>query len=521
MRTVIHSLSDQQSDAKADPGAGPQVIAAVDLGSNSFHMIVGQFRHGQLTIIDRLRETVRLSEGLRRDGDLSPPARQRALDCLSRFGERLHDMHASTVRAAGTSSLRRARDSKDFLKAAETSLGHPIEVISGIEEARLIYNGVKHSTPPNDGLRLVLDIGGGSTELILGHGNKPQAMESLKMGCVVLTEEYFPGGAISKENFERARVAARLRLRPVKAHFRASTGIEAIGTSGTIRSTASVAAELGIAETNDLSPASIEALIDRVLEFNNASEIQLPGLSESRAQVWPGGLSILVELLSVLRVDALQVSDGALREGLLYELLGRLQQVDARTRSVSAIGKRYQVDAAQAERVAGTATLLLDQCRESWNLQSGFAGAVLGWASWLHEIGLDIAHDGFNRHGAYVVENADMPGFPRSEQRILAFMIRSQRSAIDLNYLESLPQGWREKALHLVVLLRVAVLLNRSRSSQELPKILLNVTDNGLRLNFPAAWLQQNPLSVADLEQESLHLENAGILLSFGSINSS
>jgi len=494
----------------------PEVIAAVDLGSNSFHMIVGELRHGQLVIIDRIRETVRLSEGLRKKGDLSPPARQRALECLSRFGERLHDMRAGTVRAAGTSTLRRARDSSEFLKDAETALGHPIEVISGIEEARLIYQGVTHSMPANDGLRLVIDIGGGSTEVILGQGMRPRALESLKMGCVVMTEEFFPEGDICARNFSRARVAASLKLRPIKAFFRGAAPIEAIGTSGTIRSSAEVAMALGICESHELRLQDVEALIRRVLEFDSIAELQLPGLSERRAQVWPGGLAILAELMSVLEIERLQVSDGALREGLLYELLGRMRHRDARDRSVSALAKRYHVDAAQAARVAATAGALLDQSRDAWNLTSELAANVLRWSARLHEIGLDMAHEAFQKHGAYVVENADLPGFPRNEQRILAFMIRNQRSAIDVAYGDSLPRGWRRKALRLVALLRLAVLLNRSRSTQDLPPLTLAVSDDALHVGFPPDWLSNNPLTVADLEQEARYLEAAGIDLSFG-----
>ena len=320
------------------------MLAAVDLGSNSFHMIVGEFRHGQLTIIDRLKETVRLSEGLKTRGTLSPAARRRALDCLARFGERLRDMHASTVRTAGTSALRRASDSGDFLVEAESALGHPIEIISGLEEARLIYAGVTHSLPPADGLRLVLDIGGGSTELILGQGDKPSALESLHMGCVLMTERHFPAGKISARNFSDARLAARLKLRPIKAFFRDAEGLEAVGTSGTIIATESVARQLGYVESNDLTPDSVEKLIARVLEFDNIAELSLSGLSERRAQVWPGGLAILVELMEVLRIGRLKVSDGALREGLIYDQVGRLQHQDARERTVQALATRYNID---------------------------------------------------------------------------------------------------------------------------------------------------------------------------------
>jgi len=478
-------------------------------------MIVGELRHGQLTIIDRLREAVRLSEGLKKNGDLSIAARQRALACLSRFGERLHDMQAASVRAAGTSTLRRARDSKNFREAAEQALGHPVEVISGIEEARLIYSGVSHSMPATDGLRLVFDIGGGSTELILGQGQVPKAMESLKMGCVAMTETYFPGGEISRQAFDNARVAVRLKLRPVKAFFRDSTNVEAIGASGTIRASEDVARELGIIESSDLTRKAVEALIERVLRFDRIADISLPGLSERRAQVWPGGLAILVELLTALRVDRLRVSDGALREGLLYEYLGRLQHEDARDRSAVAIAKRFNVDMAQAQRVAGTADALLQQCAKAWGIDSPLAASLLGWAAQLHEIGLDIAHHEFQKHGAYVVENADMPGFPRNEQRILSCMIRNQRGALDLEHCSNLPASWRQAGLRLTVILRLAVLLNRSRSTQELPAVAFAASAASVQLSFADQWLQHNPLSVTDLQRERRYLEQVGLSLEF------
>jgi len=469
-------------------------------------MIVGELRHGQLTIIDRLRETVRLSEGLQDKGPLSQAAKTRALECLARFGERLRDMHASSVRTAGTSTLRRASDSLPFRLEAEKMLGHPIEVISGIEEARLIYAGVSQSLPPNDGIRLVLDIGGGSTELILGQSARPQALESLQMGCVVMTEKYFVDGVINARNFASARIAARLKLRPIKAFFRDSPDIEAIGTSGTILSTETVAREIGIIESNDLTPDAVAKLIERVLQFPNISELSLPGLSERRAQVWPGGLAILVELLEVLRVRQLRTSEGALREGLLYDHLGRLKHEDARERSVQAIALRYNVDQQQADRVAKTAHMLLRQIADSWQLNSGLAEKMLDWSARLHEIGLDISHDGFQRHGAYIAENADLPGFPRSEQKLLAYLIATQRKPLDRSLLKKLPGDWCDRALHTAVILRLAVLLNRSRGNVGDVTIKAVAADNQLTLEFPDAWLMENPLTITDLDREKNYL---------------
>jgi exopolyphosphatase/guanosine-5'-triphosphate,3'-diphosphate pyrophosphatase len=492
-----------------------EVIAAVDLGSNSFHMIVGELRHGQLIIIDRIRETVRLAEGLSDSGDLSPDARARAIDCLSRFGERLRDMHAASVRAAGTSTIRRAREDTGFMAEAESALGHPIEIISGLEEARLIYNGVTHSRPASDGLRLVMDIGGGSTELILGQGTEPRALESVHLGCVSMTERFFGDGRITAQAFEKARIAARLELRPVKAFFRGAEQIESIGTSGTIRATEQVASELGITDQSGLTPDALEKLIDRVIEFGAIEKLSLPGLSERRAQVWPGGLSILAELLRVLQVNDLQVSDGALREGLLYDLLGRLQHIDARERTVRAMAARYHIDMTQAKRVAGSAGMLLQQCNQSWDLDGPLSANMLDWAARLHEIGLDISHDGYQRHGAYIAENADLPGFPRAEQRFLAFLIGSQRHSIDTKFLNILPRAWREPALRLAILLRLGVLLNRNRSSNNLAAVKIDADGNAFTLRFDPAWLKANPLTVADLEREVGYLESVGYELGF------
>ena len=479
-------------------------------------MIVGELRHGQLVIIDRIRETVRLAEGLSDSGELTDEARDRAIACLSQFGERLQSMHAASVRAAGTSTIRRAREDSTFMSEAEAALGHPIDIISGIEEARLIYNGVTHSLPPNDGLRLVVDIGGGSTEVILGQGPKPRALESLHMGCVSMTERFFPDGVITREAFERARVAARLELRPVKAFFRDAGEIEAIGTSGTIVSTERVAREIGLQESGVLSLGTVEALIELVAGFHNISELSLRGLSERRSQVWPGGLAILAELISVLRIDGLRVSDGALREGLLYDLLGRLQHEDARVRTVRAMMSRYQVDMAQSERVANSAGQLLAQCAKPWKLSSELATNMLDWSARLHEIGLDISHDGFQRHGAYVAEHADMPGFPLAEQRFLAFLIGSQRHAINTRFKKQLPRNWRLQALRLVLLLRLAVLLNRSRHDAEIPQVDLKVTADSLTLKFDPEWLASNPLTAADLTREQSYLRLVGYELNYG-----
>ena len=455
---------------------------------------------------------MRLAEGLSEKGDIAPDARQRAIDCLARFGERLRDFHADSVRAAGTSTIRRAREDSTFMVEAEEALGHPIEIVSGLEEARLIYKGVTHSLPPTYGFRLVMDIGGGSTELILGQGAEPRALESLPLGCVSMTERFFPGGRITADGFQRARTAAQLELRPIKAFFRDAGDVEAIGTSGTIRATEAVARELKVSEEG-LTLDAVDQLIDTVLEFEHVDQLTMNGLSDRRGQVWPGGLAILAELLRVLRVKKLQISDGALREGLLYDLLGRLQHEDARERTVRSMMARYNVDKKQAKRVARTADGLYMQAKQQWRFSSSIAGNVLDWAARLHEIGLDISHDGYERHGAYIAENADMPGFPRAEQRFLAALIGNHRQGIRKTAFRLLPKDWREGAMRLLILLRLAVLLNRSRKPEGIPPAQLQVGKRSLSLGFDAEWLAENPLMVADLDREQQYLASIGYAL--------
>jgi exopolyphosphatase/guanosine-5'-triphosphate,3'-diphosphate pyrophosphatase len=369
--------------------------------------------------------------------------------------------------------------------------------------------------PPHEGLRLVLDIGGGSTELILGQGSKPKALESLHMGCVSMTERFFPGGLITRDGFRKARTAAQLELRPVKAFFRGADGVEAIGTSGTILSTELVAHDLGFIDSHDLTLAAVERLIEHVLEYENVEQISLPALSTSRSQVWPGGLAILAELLRVLRIERLRTSDGALREGLLYDLLGRLQHEDARERTVAAMATRYQVDESQADRVQATAEMLFEQCASDWAFETALSRQALLWAARLHEIGLDISHDGYQRHGAYIAENADMPGFPRAEQRLLAFLIASQRHDLSRRKSNALPASWRERALRLAMLLRLSVLLSRNRGNTALPDVTLSVGEKSLSLQFAEDWLERNPLAIADLEREKGYLKRVGYKLGF------
>jgi len=479
-----------------------EVMAAVDLGSNSFHMVVARNQHGEPSIVDRLREMVRLASGLDGDKVLDEASQERALACLRRFGQRLRDMRAHQVRVVGTNTLRKARNAAAFLAKAEEALGHPVEVISGIEEARLIYLGVSHHTESTDGANLVIDIGGGSTELIIGEGYEPQHLESLYVGCVGISRAHFDDGKLSAKRFYRARLAVRLELRPVAAMFRRRGWKRAIGSSGTIRAARDVARELGLVDSG-VTAAAVESIIDELIKARRSDELRLPGLGAERAPVFAGGMAILAEVMSTLRIERLDISNGALREGLLYDMLGRLQDEDARERSIRAMQRRYHVDLEQAARVESTAAVLLEQVARSWQLSGSQFRQLLVWAGCLHEVGLDIAHARYHHHGGYVVANSDLPGFVQLEQKLLASLVTLHRRKLDDPFLDELPDTWRAPAFKLVVLLRLAVLLNRSRSPSDLPTIGLVPGKDCLELRFPAGWLDVNPLTAADLAQET------------------
>ncbi|MBW2290050.1 MAG: exopolyphosphatase [Deltaproteobacteria bacterium] len=480
----------------------PEILAAVDLGSNSFHMIVARLSHGQPTVIDRLREMVRLAAGLDENHSLSAESQQVALDCLARFGERIRAMHADRVRVVGTSTLRSVGRHSDFVEKAEEALGQPVEIIAGVEEARLIYQGVYHSSPGVDGSQIVVDIGGGSTEIIRGSGSEAEAMESLKLGCVGISERFFPGGKLTAQRFARARLATRLEIEPVRTRFLAGAPQRLIGASGTIRAAQAVLAAIE-AESSDITVKGLEDLIGCAIDAGQISRLKLPGLSSQRRPVFSGGLAILIEVMSALQFDRMSVSDGALREGLLYDMVGRLTDEDARDRTVRAMEGRFNIDRDQAARVESTAMRLLDQVAESWKLDQPLDRQVLRWAARLHEMGLDIAHADYNRHGAYLLEYSDMPGFPTGEQQVLAWIVGGHRGKFNRgSFHGEMPRTWSRRSKRLTVVLRLAVLLNRSRTSATVDDVMLSAKGRKLTVAIPQTGPETGPLTWADLERE-------------------
>jgi exopolyphosphatase / guanosine-5'-triphosphate,3'-diphosphate pyrophosphatase len=490
-----------------------EIIAAIDLGSNSFHMIVAREVEGELQIRDRLRETVRLAAGMHENGRLDKAAKQRALDCLRRFGQRLADFSPGTVRAVGTNTLRKAK-SPTFLREAEAALGHRIEVISGLEEARMIYLGVSHGLPFSDETRLIVDIGGGSTELILGRRFEPLELESLYMGCVSFSQRFFAKGRISAKGMRDAVIAARLELQVIEAHYRGISWNEAVGASGTVKSVGEVVRAMGWCD-DGITLEALQQLVQELVSAGHVDKLQLNGLSEDRLPVVAGGVAVLLAVFEALGIERMQVSDWALREGLLYDLLGRRRYEDVRERTIVALSERYRIDVAHAARVEATAKRILPMVAKAWSLEGEEMEHLLLWASRLHEIGLAIAHSSYHKHGAYLIANSDMAGFSSNEQRMLAILIRAHRRKMVEPMFGELPGAQRQSLRRLTILLRIAVLLHRSHSEVTPPAMDFSARGKTLQLQFPSGWLAEHPLTEADLLQEALYQKSIGYTLKF------
>ncbi len=490
----------------------PGSIAAVDLGSNSFHMIVADTRSGHLKVVDRMREMVRLAAGLGPDNRLKDDAITRAVECLHRFGERLRDFDTDSVRVVGTNTLRKARNGQDFRARAEAALGYPIDVIAGREEARLIYLGVSHGLEDESDLRLVIDIGGGSTELILGRHFDPLTMESLHMGCVGMSAAHFADGEITAGRMQTAELRARQELEPIEASYRQQGWQSVIGASGTNLAIRDVIVGNGWSK-DGITKASLEELRDVLIDAGHIDKVDLSGLSDERRPVFPGGVAILLGIFHTFGIDHMRVSASALREGLLYDLLGRIQHEDVREQSVDSLIDRYGIDRAQGHRVFVTAKGLWSQIGEPWEIESGAMERILRWASALHEIGSAIAHSQYHKHGSYLLAHLDMPGFSRGEQRQLAVMVRGHRRKFPLEQFETLPEPPRKRLQLLCILLRLSVVLHRRRSETPLPAIGIKVAEDKVRLDFPTQWLAEHQLTTADLEQEIIYLKAAGYKL--------
>lgn len=493
----------------------PELAAAVDLGSNSFHLMIARVDSGRLSVVDRVKERVQLAAGLDEHGALRPEAIAQAIEALRRIGQRLRELPLGKVRVVGTNTLRRARNRDALIAAGSQALGHPIEVVSGREEARLIYLGVAHSAADADPdlRRLVLDIGGGSTEVVIGEGPRPLAAESMFMGCVGFTQRFFPDGLIDEHRYEAAYIAARLEMEPHKKLFRSMGWQRALGSSGTILAAEQAIRARGFGHTID--ERSLKRLRKAVLDAGQVD--RLPAALEmapDRAQVFPAGLAVLDGVMRSLRLSSLEATTGSIREGMLIDLLGRHGLHDVREATVSDLMRRFGVDGLQAARVERTVRALHEAVDGRWLPHDPGLVWILLRAARLHELGLAIAHSGYHRHGAYLLAQADLPGFSRQEQEVLASLVRAHRRRIRPEYFSDLSPALRKLLPRYAVLLRLAVRLHRGRSDRALPPFTASVPKAPrptLALRFPDGWLASHPLSAADLEREQGYMAEAGM----------
>lgn len=490
-----------QVNAQGKPDLEGGSIAAVDLGSNSFHMVVADASDGQPAIVDRLRERVGLLEGLEADGGIDPDIEQRALGTLARFGERLAGIPGERIRAVGTATFRKIRDHGRFRMRAESALGHPIEVLPGKEEARLVYLGVAHSMGDDAGRRLVVDIGGGSTEVIIGERFESIMEQSFSMGCVRWTLEHFKKGKLNAKAFARAELAARVQLEPVVEHIRKTGWSQVVGSSGTILGVSEILKAGGWTD-GTITHDGLGRLTSALVQFGDVDQVQLSGLKPDRRAVLAGGLAVLRAVFSGLGIEEMRPSNGALREGLLYDLLGRIRHEDVRSRAVSAFGARMGTDEVHAQTVMNYALGLYDQVDKTWSLGPDHRD-LLNWAARLHAVGLAVSYSGYHRHGAYLVEHADLPGFSREGRDRLAILVLSHRRRIKHDGFSAFEGSWRRALPRLAALLRIAVRMCRVRTPEGPPMPIAEAESRSLRLTFPPGWLDEHPMTQADLEEET------------------
>lgn len=489
------------------------LLATVDLGSNSFRLLVAKIHEdGTIFPIDQIKETVRLASGLNATNNLTKEAQMFALEVLSRFSERLSNFKKSQVRVVATSTLRVANNASEFIVVANKALGFPIEVISGKEEARLVYIGAMHSLAYTTDKRLVIDIGGGSTEFIIGSGYEPETMESVTMGCVSYSGRYFANGAITEENFDTAILAARSKIQAMEHLFSKREWKIAVGTSGTAKTIYDMCVENGLSE--EITLDGMLQLKKMLVKSKNIKNIRIAGIKEDRKPVIPGGLSIMIAIFEELGIDTMTIADGALREGVMYDLIGRKSNSDLREITVIDLKKRYKLDIAQGNRVSKFALKLQSQVTDS-EKTSRERGKLLAWASELYEIGLSISHNDYHKHGAYILQNSDLAGFSKPEQTIIAELVRAHRGSVEKVY-DKIRKMFGEKIKPRIVFgvisFRLAVLFNRSRKDIDFEKIIKveNVGKNSYDLVVNNDWLLNNPLTLFSLNEELTQWEKFG-----------
>lgn len=485
------------------------MLATVDLGSNSFRLQIARNQNGQMQIIDSIKEMVRLAAGLDAQKNLDEAAQQRALQCLAKFGERLRGFPPEQVRAVATNTFRVARNIDSFLPRAEAALGFPIEIIAGREEARLIYSGVVHTLPRTEQAMLVVDIGGGSTEFVIGRGLQPDLTESLNLGCVSYSLRFFPKGKVNAESFEKAVTAARSEIQRIGKIIKRTGWDLAVGTSGSARAIRDIIAQT-TPQQETINLDAMHQMAKRIIDAGSTKKAKLHGLKPDRVEVFAGGLAVMVAVFEELGIKAMTVTDAALRDGVFYDFIGRGLQQDMRDETTAEFQKRYHVGTNQAARVGALAAHFFTSLTQEDDPKTVATWQqYLHWAAMLHEIGMDIAHTAYHKHSAYILREADMPGFSRQEQVWLATLVLAHRG--DVRKVEGLVAG--QRMLYLAAFaLRLAALFCRARVPLRLPEdTKLAYERRHYTLHISDAWLQNNPLTAAALRDDSHQWEKIGL----------
>ncbi len=490
------------------------LLASVDIGSNSFRILIAKLHEdGTLQQIDQLKETVRLAGGLDANNNLTKESQLLALEVLSRFSERLVGFHHDQVRVVATSTLRVAKNAYEFIPIANKILGFDIEVISGVEEARLIYIGAMHSLAYTKDRRLVIDIGGGSTEFIIGSGYDPEIMESVTMGCVSFSKKYFINGEMTEQNFDNAIYAARGKIQTMEHLFVKQKWVASIGTSGTSKSLYDMCIANELADSITLD--GMYKLRKILIKNKNSKNFDIPGLKEDRNPVIAGGLAIMIAIFEEFKINEMTIADGSLREGVLYDLIGRTTDKDLRITTVERLQKRVSLDLEQAHRVAKTALMLLRSLVNNNDFDSNYY-KLMNWAANLYEIGLAISHNDYHKHGAYILDNADLAGFSKPEQSILADLVRSHRGSV-VKACESISERrkLRMRFIIMIISLRLSVILNRNRKDldSDVIKSIKVISKSGMEMIICSKWLQQNPLTYYSLKEEAEQWEKNNITI--------
>lgn len=476
------------------------IYAVIDLGSNSFHMLMVREVAGSVQVLGRVKRKVKLASGLDENNVLSAKAMARGWECLALFAERLQDIPRANITIVGTATLRLATNVDVFIDKARQILGHPLNIISGEKEASTIYLGVAH-TSANPHHSLVVDIGGASTEIIIGEGFETHKVTSLNMGCVTYLAKHFPNGQLTQVNFDSAIAAAQQVVDEIASDYKTIGWQCVLGASGTVQALQEILICQGLDEVITLS--RLESIMAQAIKCGDLDHLDIKGLLLERRHVFPSGIAILIAIFRTLEISGMTLSGGALREGLLYSMIPSQQQQDVRKRTLDSLMIRYHVDREQGERVAELATHIARQIKDNWQLNQFEGVEILKAAALLHETGLLIEYKKYPKHGAYIISNSDLPGFSFAQKKLLTALIHNQKGDVSQEEIHKQTTTSVLLAQRLTRILRVAVILSMRRKDEALPSFSVDVTnDNQLTIKFPEGWLASHPLMRAELSQE-------------------